>query len=200
MGARLETENRLSSYCLDNTTGEGWTNGFDYSVRSLPIYPLFRLKANRLSRLLMLFLPKRFTQSLLLALMALGLILAVAGCASGDTSSNKPVAKPTANQALQPGTGSPPFCKDLASNPAINNLPQALRSAATGDSAAIAQLKTAAVALRKYAADGLGGPATKTADALDALAASPQDQTALNNFLSATTELDARVRTVCHTA
>jgi hypothetical protein len=70
---------------------------------------------------------------------------------------------------------------------------------ATGDSAAIAQLKAAAIALRKYATDGLGAPATKTADALDALATSPQDQAALNNFVSTTTELDAKVRTICHT-
>jgi hypothetical protein len=191
----LETETSISGYCLDNTISERCTCRLDHSVRSQPVYSLHMLQANRLSRLLMLMVPKSITRSILLAMTALGLALFVAGCSSGISHSNKP----TTNQALQPGAGAPSFCKDLASNTDVSNLPQTLRAVATSDSAAVARLKAAAAALRMYAADGLGAPATKTADALDALATSPQDQTALNNFVSATTELDARVRTICHT-
>jgi hypothetical protein len=188
----MDAETRIFGCYLDNTMGEPYACQLDYSVCVQPFYPLLW---NRLSFLSMLLVPKSITRSFFLAVMVLSLALVVAGCSSGVSHSDKP----TTNQALQPGAGTPSFCKDLASNTDISNLPQALRAAATGDSAAVAQLKAAAAALRRYAADGLGTPATKTADALDVLATSPQDQTALNNFVSATTELDTRMRTVCHT-
>jgi len=191
----MDDETRIFGCYLDNTMGEPQACQLDHSVRVQPFYPLHALLLNRLSFLSMLLVPKSITRSFFLAIMALSLALVVAGCSSGVSHSDKP----TTNQALQPGAGAPSFCKDLASNADISNLPHALRAAAIGDSAVVAQLKAAAAALRKYAADGLGAPATNTADALDALATSPQDQTALNNFVSATAELDIQVRTVCHT-
>jgi hypothetical protein len=127
--------------------------------------------------------------------------LSAASCTghAANGSSGSAVAPGTAATMGHPGAGAASFCQSLLADKRLQDLPQVLRAVMVGGGDQ-SQVATAVVALRQYAANGLGQPALDVATALAAVAKDPASDTAVNSFAAATHHLDQAMEAKCHTS